>query len=70
MTIGLNLTIQIRVNNETSETTDIRNLNKIWMYMPDGDGQAQVAYLMEPEEKPSEEDAPPSIQVEFNGRLY
>lgn len=57
-----------------TETLDARDLNDTWMYMPDGDGNAQVAYLSEPPNELGQEDQldreSQPIHFEFYGRLY
>ncbi|XP_075151228.1 pancreatic triacylglycerol lipase [Haematobia irritans] len=41
--------------------------NDTWMYMPDGDGQPQVAYLVEPPPEDNRNQVPQLIQFEYYG---
>ncbi|XP_013103655.2 inactive pancreatic lipase-related protein 1 isoform X1 [Stomoxys calcitrans] len=41
--------------------------NDTWMYMPDGDGQPQVAYLVEPPPEDNRNEVPQIIQFEYYG---
>lgn len=74
MSNGLNLGIaqHYKPGSQRPVELDARNLNDTWMYMPDGDGNPQVAYLMEPPEESGEmydlHNMPQNIQFEFNGR--
>lgn len=74
MAIGLKIGAvqQSDPDRQLPQETDPRNLNDTWMYMPDGDGKAQVAYLTEPPQESDKKDhlhqVPQYIQFEFNGR--
>lgn len=41
--------------------------NDTWIYMPDGDGEPQVAYLVEPPPEDNRNDVPKLIQFEYYG---
>lgn len=74
--IGLNLSQQQEKSytEEFKDTTDVKDFNDTWMYMPDGEGNAQVAYLTEPPNEIDNENqldhTSQSIHFEFYGRLF
>ncbi|XP_011291727.2 inactive pancreatic lipase-related protein 1 isoform X1 [Musca domestica] len=55
--------IGIRAQVELNE----EDYNDTWMYMPDGDGQPQVAYLVEPPPDDNRNNEPQIIQFEYYG---
>lgn len=42
--------------------------NKTWMYMPNGDGEMKVAYLVEPPAEHDRSEVSEFIQLEYYGR--
>ncbi|KAI8125506.1 Inactive pancreatic lipase-related protein 1 [Lucilia cuprina] len=57
------LNVGIRAQVELNE----EDYNDTWMYMPDGDGKPQVAYLVEPPPEDNRNKVPKLVQFEYYG---